>query len=108
MTSRQNRNHRDRADRGIPEATVARLPVYLRALTGLQERGVATVSSEELAAAAGLSSAQAHTYLVSLLRLGLIKRTPGEGHYDAGPLALRLGMSRLTQTPAYRHAIPQV
>lgn len=62
----------------------------------------------ELAAAAELSSAQAHTYLVSLLRLGLIKRTPGEGHYEAGPLALRLGMSRLTQTPAYRHAIPQV
>nr|WP_198983129.1 IclR family transcriptional regulator [Herbaspirillum sp. ASV7] len=62
----------------------------------------------ELAGAAELSSAQAHTYLVSLLRLGLIKRTPGEGHYEAGPLALRLGMSRLTQAPAYRHAMPQV
>ncbi|GAA2445271.1 redox-sensing transcriptional repressor Rex [Actinomadura vinacea] len=57
MTSRQNRN-RDRADRGIPEATVARLPVYLRALHSLQERDVATVSSEELAAAAGVNSAK--------------------------------------------------
>jgi redox-sensing transcriptional repressor len=47
-----------RAERGIPEATVARLPVYLRALTGLSERGVATVSSEELAAAAGVNSAK--------------------------------------------------
>ena len=27
---------------GIPEATVARLPVYLRALYSLAERGVAT------------------------------------------------------------------
>ncbi len=37
---------------------MARLPVYLRALTSLQERGVATVSSEELAAAAGVNSAK--------------------------------------------------
>jgi redox-sensing transcriptional repressor len=59
VTPRQNRNRdRDRADRGIPEATVARLPVYLRALHSLQERGVATVSSEELAAAAGVNSAK--------------------------------------------------
>ncbi|QNN51255.1 redox-sensing transcriptional repressor Rex [Nocardioides mesophilus] len=45
-------------DRGIPEATVARLPVYLRALVGLTERGTATCSSEELAAAAGVNSAK--------------------------------------------------
>jgi redox-sensing transcriptional repressor len=32
--------------------------VYLRALTGLEERGVRTVSSEELAAAAGVNSAK--------------------------------------------------
>ncbi|GLW08874.1 redox-sensing transcriptional repressor Rex [Microtetraspora sp. NBRC 13810] len=45
-------------DRGIPEATVARLPLYLRALTGMTERGVATVSSEDLALAAGVNSAK--------------------------------------------------
>jgi redox-sensing transcriptional repressor len=44
--------------RGIPEATVARLPLYLRALSALAERGVGTVSSEELAAAAGVNSAK--------------------------------------------------
>ena len=43
---------------GIPEATVARLPVYLRALYALAERDIATVSSEELAAAAGVNSAK--------------------------------------------------
>jgi redox-sensing transcriptional repressor len=42
--------------RGVPEATVARLPIYLRALNTLAERGVSTVSSEELAAAAGVNS----------------------------------------------------
>ncbi|QYJ03772.1 redox-sensing transcriptional repressor Rex [Nocardioides panacisoli] len=44
--------------RVIPEATVARLPVYLRALTGLAEQGIATCSSEELATAAGVNSAK--------------------------------------------------
>ncbi|SDQ75520.1 redox-sensing transcriptional repressor Rex [Thermostaphylospora chromogena] len=44
--------------RGIPEATVARLPLYLRALTALTERGVTTVSSEDLAEAAGVNSAK--------------------------------------------------
>lgn len=43
---------------GIPDATVARLPVYLRALTALAEEGVATVSSDELAGAAGVGSAK--------------------------------------------------
>jgi redox-sensing transcriptional repressor len=43
---------------GIPEATVARLPVYLRTLHGLAEVGTATVSSEGLAAAAGVNSAK--------------------------------------------------
>ncbi len=47
----------DRA-RGIPEATVARLPVYLRALVGLSERAIRTCSSEELAIAAGVNSSK--------------------------------------------------
>jgi redox-sensing transcriptional repressor len=44
--------------REIPEATVARLPVYLRALVSLAEREIAVCSSEELAAAAGVNSAK--------------------------------------------------
>jgi len=43
---------------GIPEATIARLPLYLRALYALADRGIASVSSEELAAAAGVNSAK--------------------------------------------------
>lgn len=46
------------ARREIPDATVARLPQYLRALSDLAERGVASVSSEELATAAGVRSAK--------------------------------------------------
>jgi redox-sensing transcriptional repressor len=44
--------------RDIPEATVARLPVYLRALITLAEAGTTTCSSEELARAAGVNSAK--------------------------------------------------
>jgi redox-sensing transcriptional repressor len=44
--------------RDIPEASVARLPVYLRALSSLAETGCSTVSSEGLAAAAGVNSAK--------------------------------------------------
>ena len=43
---------------GIPEATIARLPLYLRVLYACAEQGIATVSSEELAAAAGVNSAK--------------------------------------------------
>lgn len=46
------------AGRPIPEASVARLPVYLRALGSLAQRGVATASSEELAQLAGVTAAK--------------------------------------------------
>lgn len=44
--------------RTVPEATVARLAIYLRALGDLVADGRTTVSSEELAAAAGVNSAK--------------------------------------------------
>jgi redox-sensing transcriptional repressor len=47
-----------RAPRAIPEASVARLAVYLRMLGELAEQGADTVSSEELAAATGVNSAK--------------------------------------------------
>ncbi|MFN2522934.1 MAG: redox-sensing transcriptional repressor Rex [Mycobacteriales bacterium] len=46
------------AARRIPEASVARLPLYLRALSALAEGGRRTVSSEALASAAGVNSAK--------------------------------------------------
>jgi redox-sensing transcriptional repressor len=53
-----SRSHVERSERGIPEATVARLPIYLRALTSLGDRDVVTASSEDLASAAGVNSAK--------------------------------------------------
>src|SRR6266542_1794200 len=45
-------------ERSIPEATVGRLPVYLRGLVEMAENGTATISSEQLAEAAGVNSAK--------------------------------------------------
>ncbi len=74
-----------RAPRGIPAATVARLPVYLRTLAGLAERGVTTVSSEELATAAGVTSAKLRKDLSHLGSYG----TRGVG-YDVDYLVYQI------------------
>ena len=46
------------AIRNIPEATVARLPVYLRALAALADQGISICSSNDLASAAGVNPAK--------------------------------------------------
>jgi redox-sensing transcriptional repressor len=68
-----------RDDRAVPEASVARLAVYLRVLSQLAEQGVVTVSSEELAAAAGVNSANLRKDLSHLGSYG----TRGVGYYVA-------------------------
>nr|WP_246158255.1 redox-sensing transcriptional repressor Rex [Catellatospora sichuanensis] len=65
----------------LPEATVARLPEYLRALHHLAETGHDTVSSEGLALAAGVNSAKLRKDLSHLGSYG----TRGVG-YDIEPL----------------------
>ncbi len=48
----------ERTRRRIPEATVARLPVYLRSLLELAEDKTPTISSERLAEMAGVNAAK--------------------------------------------------
>ncbi|WP_429303766.1 IclR family transcriptional regulator [Paraburkholderia sp. GAS199] len=62
----------------------------------------------DLAAAAQIAPGQAHAYLVSLSRLGLIKRDELSGRYEPGPLSLRLGLMHLEGQPAFRAAVPRV
>lgn len=62
------------AERSVPAATVARLPLYLRALVALEDAGVAMVSSEELATASGVTSTKLRkdlSYLGSYGRRGV-------------------------------------
>ena len=68
-------------ERSIPEATVGRLPVYLRALVELAESGSPTVSSEALAELTGVNSAKVRKDLSHLGSYG----TRGVG-YDVAYL----------------------
>jgi redox-sensing transcriptional repressor len=68
-------------DRSIPEATVGRLPRYLQALGGMATEGIVVASSEELAVAAGVTSAKVRKDLSHLGSYG----TRGVG-YDVAYL----------------------
>ena len=84
--SRQLGPSRTRDDgRGIPDATVARLPVYHRVLRDLADDGVLTVSSEHLALACGVSPAKLRKDLSHLGSYG----TRGVG-YDVSFLSYHI------------------
>jgi redox-sensing transcriptional repressor len=84
---------------GIPEATVARLPVYLRVLSSLADSGVLTISSDGLAGAAGVGSAKLRKDLSHLGSYG----TRGVG-YDVEYLVYQISRA-LGLTQHYRVAI---
>lgn len=80
---------KDVASRGVQSVEVggrilnamiaARRPVMLR----------------EIVAGAGIAPAQAHAYLVSFRKIGMVEQEGAAGRYQLGPLALQLGLARL-------------
>jgi DNA-binding IclR family transcriptional regulator len=58
----------------------------------------------DLAAAAGMSAAKAHRYLVSFQRMGLVVQDPVSTRYDLGPAALRIGLASLARLDAVKFA----
>jgi redox-sensing transcriptional repressor len=79
--------------RRIPEATVARLPLYYRALLDASERDVATISSERLAELAGVNAAKVRKDLSYLGSYG----TRGVGYdvdYLLHEISRELGLTR--------------
>ena len=88
----QSRRGPRAAERGIPDATVARLPVYLRALVSLAEAAASTVSSDALAVASGVNSAKVRKDLSHLGSYG----TRGVGYdvqYLIYQISRELGLS---------------
>ncbi|WP_144107686.1 IclR family transcriptional regulator [Paraburkholderia sp. BCC1886] len=61
----------------------------------------------DLAAAAGMPPAKAFPHLVSLLKIGLLERD-ASGCFEAGPLALELGLIGLQRLSPTREAEPEV
>jgi redox-sensing transcriptional repressor len=83
----------DSARRRIPEATVARLPLYYRALLEAGEHEVATISSERLAELAGVNAAKVRKDLSYLGSYG----TRGVGYdveYLLHEISRELGLTR--------------
>jgi DNA-binding IclR family transcriptional regulator len=58
----------------------------------------------DLAAAAGMSAAKAHRYLVSFQRLQLVVQDERSTRYDLGPAALKLGLASLSRLDAVKLA----
>jgi DNA-binding IclR family transcriptional regulator len=65
------------------------------------------LSLRDLAAAAGMPPAKAFPHLVSLLKIGLLNRDAA-GCFEAGPLALELGLIGLQRLSPTREAEPEV
>lgn len=79
---------RSKSPRGIQSAAVAVriLQVFTESETPLHLR--------EIAAAAGADASNVYRYLVSFGEAGMV-RQQGDGRYDLGPLAIRLGLAAL-------------
>lgn len=74
---------------GVHEVELA-MPV-LRAV----EEGRGPMSLSQIATAGGMPTGEAHRYLVSLVRIGLIAQSPTTGLYDLGSAMRRLGVEAL-------------
>ena len=62
----------------------------------------------DLATRAGMTSAKAHPYLVSFIRVGLVQQDAGSGRYQLGPFAIQMGLVGLQQSSPVQIAIPFV
>lgn len=57
------------------------------------------MSLKDLAAAAEMAPAQAHGYLASYRRCGMVEQDAATGRYQLGPFAMRLATARLRSVP---------
>jgi redox-sensing transcriptional repressor len=91
--SAAERDRRSARRERLPDATVARLPEYLRALLACAERGVPTVSSDSLALASGVNSAKLRKDLSYLGSYG-IRGVGYDVEYLLGQISRELGLTQ--------------
>jgi len=78
------------------------------ALLDVLARAAGPLMLRDLAAAAGMSAAKAHRYLVSFQRLELVTQDAASTRYDLGPAALKLGLASLSRLDAVKLARERV
>lgn len=66
-------------------------------------RKVRPTPLKDLARAANMTAGKAHPYMVSFLKVGFVTQTDA-GHYELGPLALQLGLTRLQRMDPVKEA----
>ncbi|MBB4838124.1 DNA-binding IclR family transcriptional regulator [Sphingomonas kyeonggiensis] len=88
----------DKRRRGIQSVEIG-----LGVLEALAALGEASTLGA-IAQASGLSGPQTHRYLASLTAAGMTQQDRTTGRYDLGPAALKLGLSALARTDAFRVA----
>ena len=66
-------------------------------------RHVRPVPLKDLARSAGMTAGKAHPSMVSFLKVGFVTQTDA-GHYELGPLALTLGLTRLQRMDPVKEA----
>ena len=74
------------------------------ALLDVLAQAPAPLMLRDLAAAAHMSAAKAHRYLVSFQRLGLVVQDSSSTRYELGPATLRLGLATLSRLDAVKMA----
>lgn len=79
--------------------------VGLRLLTALTASNGA-MSLSALAAAADMSPSQAHKYLTSFMRVGLVRQHNSSGLYDLGRFALELGLGAMRRLDVIESSYP--
>lgn len=79
---------------GDDRTGVQSIEVGMPLVLALARRGSATQLTS-LAAAAGMTASKAHKYLISFIKVGLVRQDGANGLYDLGPTALELGLDAL-------------
>lgn len=76
-------------------------------LATLVDAGI-PLNLRDLATRAGMTSAKAHPYLVSFIRVGLVQQDSTTGRYELGPFALQMGLVSLQRLDPVRVALPHL
>lgn len=95
--SRQPSSSMEKNRRGIQSIEIG------SALLVQLARHVRPVALKDLAKASGMTAGKAHPYMVSFLKVGFVTQTEA-GHYELGPLALQLGLTRLQRLDPVKEA----
>lgn len=66
-------------------------------------RAVRPVPLKSIAKATGMETGKVHPYMVSFLKVGFVTQT-NSGHYELGPLALQLGLTKLQRLDPVRES----